>query len=113
MDQANSGSNDTENIYQFFTSGYLELRVNDFAAHIELESSIQPSTSLTLYKVPMPEIGLPGFQVCGLIQYIHAIMVANLFSRYLALLLLVQYSTRVFRLGFSWLQHSILLMALT
>ena len=37
--------------------------MDDFAAHIELESSIQPSASLTLYTVPLPEIGLPGFQV--------------------------------------------------
>lgn len=63
MDQTNSSQNDTENIDDFFHNGYLELRVNNFAAHIELESSVQPSTSLTLYKVPLPEIGLPGFRV--------------------------------------------------
>ncbi|MCJ1465236.1 hypothetical protein MMC07_003852 [Pseudocyphellaria aurata] len=66
MDQANSSSNDTDNIYQFFRSGFLELRANNLAAHIELESSIQASKSLMLYKVPMPEIGLPGFQIPGI-----------------------------------------------
>lgn len=101
MNQKNSSSNDTENIIQFFESGSLELRVNDFAAHIELESSIKPSKSLTLYKVSMPPIGLPGFQVCALLQHFHAIMVAYVFYRYLALLLLAQSLTQVYRSGFN------------
>lgn len=68
MEQTNSSSNGTENIVQFLkNNGYLEIRVNGLNTHIELESSIQPSKSLTLYKVPMPEIGLPGFQVRGLL----------------------------------------------
>lgn len=113
MNQTDSNSNNTENITQFFTNGYLELQVNDLAAHIELESSIQPSKSLTLYKVPMPEIGLPGFQVRGLLQRFQAVMVANASGRYLALLLLVRSSTQVSRSGFNWLQHSILRMDLT
>ncbi|MCJ1425160.1 hypothetical protein MMC29_003048 [Sticta canariensis] len=64
--QANGSSNNTENIIEFFQHGYLELRVNGLEAHVELESSIKPSTSLTLYTVPLPEIGLPGFQIPGI-----------------------------------------------
>lgn len=112
MDRANGTSNDTENIIQFFSNGYLELRVDDFAAHIELESSIQPSKSLTLYKVPMPEIGLPGFQVCDLRQHFDAVVVANICSRYLALLLLDQSSNQVSKSVFNWPQNLILRMGL-
>lgn len=61
--QVNGSSDNTQNVMQFFQHGYLELRVNGLEAHVELESSIKPSTSLTLYTVPLPEIGLPGFQV--------------------------------------------------
>lgn len=67
MAQTNGSSNSTENIIQFFEHGYLELRVNGLEAHVELESSIKPSTSLAHYTVPLPEIGLPGFQVCVLL----------------------------------------------
>lgn len=62
----NSGvdtSGDVEDIVQFFEDGYVKLLVNDFSAHIELESTLQPSASLILYTAPLPEIGIPGFQV--------------------------------------------------
>ena len=59
-----NGSDDTlDDIEQFFDSGFIELLINDFSAHIELESTIQPSATLTLYTAPLPEIGIPGFQV--------------------------------------------------
>lgn len=112
MNQTNSSSNYTENIIQFLEKGFLKLQVNDFAAHIELESSIKPSQSLTSYKVPMPPIGLPGFQVRALLQHFHAIIVAYVFYRYLVLLLLAQCLTQVYRSGSNWLKHSILRMGL-
>lgn len=112
MDQTNSSSNHTEIFNHFLENVFLKLQVNDFAAHIELESSIKPSQSLMSYKVPMPPIGLPGFQVCALLQHFHAIIVAYVFYRYLALLLLAQCLTQVYRSGFNWLKHSILRMGL-
>lgn len=58
---------DLEDIANFFENGYVELLVNDFSAHIELESTIPPSKSLTVFYAPLPEIGLPGFQVCSVL----------------------------------------------
>lgn len=63
LNTSDDTSNDVEDIALFFNSGYIELVVNDFLAHIELESTIQPSASLILYTAPLPEIGIPGFQV--------------------------------------------------
>lgn len=63
MRETKSTSNDTFNLIEFLNDGYLELLVNDFSAHIELESSVQPAKTLKTYNAPMPEIGLPGFQV--------------------------------------------------
>lgn len=55
-------SNETD-IVDYIKNGYVKLHADNFTAHIELESTIQPSTLLTLYSIPLPEIGLPGFQV--------------------------------------------------
>lgn len=92
LDQKN-GANDTENIIQFLSDGYIELRVDNFAAHIELESSVQPSTSLTQFTVLLPEIGLPGFQVPSSLSNVVFLKVLTE-SRSRALLSLVRFSTQ-------------------
>lgn len=63
LNTSNGTSDDIEDIILFFQTGFIELLVNDFSAQIELESTIQPSASLILYTAPLPEIGIPGFQV--------------------------------------------------
>ena len=47
--------------FNFYKNGYLELVVNDFAAHIELESTVTPTASLVTYIAPFPDIGIPGW----------------------------------------------------
>lgn len=49
--------------FDYIENGYVKLNVNNFSAHVELDSTIQGSTPLTLFSIPAPEIGLPGFQV--------------------------------------------------
>ena len=60
-----SNSNDSD-IEDLLTEGYVELQVNNFATHIELESTIQASASLVTYVAPFPDIGIPGFSIPGL-----------------------------------------------
>ena len=55
-----------EDFVDFIKNGYVKLNANNFSAHVELDSTIQLSTSLTLFSIPAPEIGLPGFQVGNL-----------------------------------------------
>ena len=59
-----AGDSDTNSsdIVDFYNDGYVELQVNRFAAHIELETSVQPSTALS-YVAPFPDIALPGFSI--------------------------------------------------
>ena len=59
-------SNSTENIIQFLESGYVEVQSNKFAAHAELETTIQPSTDLITYEANLPVIDFSAFQVCYL-----------------------------------------------
>ena len=60
-------SNDTDidisDIIDFYQKGYVELTVNDFFAHIELESTVKPSVSLATYLAPFPDIGIPGWVI--------------------------------------------------
>ncbi len=64
MSSPNGTSNQTDNIVDFFfmNNGYVELRVNDFSAHIELESTIKPSKQLITYIAPLPVINFAPFQ---------------------------------------------------
>lgn len=59
--------NTTENIVNFFQDGFIEFNVNDFAAHIELESAVTPSTTIRTFHVPFPNITLTPWQVCCLL----------------------------------------------
>jgi hypothetical protein len=43
--------------------GFVELLVNDFAAHIELETSIAPSKDLNIWTAHFPPLAFPLFQV--------------------------------------------------
>ena len=52
-----------QDIIDFAENGYVELVVNNFAAHIELESTVQPSKSLVTYVAPFPDIGIPGWVI--------------------------------------------------
>lgn len=53
-------------IIEFFKEdGFLELQADNVAAHIELESSVNPSVGLGAIEIPLPSIGLPGFTVSG------------------------------------------------
>ncbi len=64
MENTNESASDENMIIEFFTEdGYLELRADNFAAHIELESSVEPSAGLAAVEIPLPAIGLPGFTV--------------------------------------------------
>ena len=65
MSSTNASSNQTEGIIDFFfmNNGYVELLVNDFSAHIELESKIKPSDNLITYTAPLPTINFSPFQV--------------------------------------------------
>ena len=64
MENTIESAEDENMIVEFFTEdGYLELRADDFAAHIELESSVEPSVGLGAVEIPLPSIGLPGFTV--------------------------------------------------
>ena len=56
--------NDTENIISFFKYGFLKLVANSFSAHIELETIVEPK-ALEGMKIPLPQIGIPGFQIPG------------------------------------------------
>ena len=64
MSSTNGTSNQTDNIVDFFfrNNGYVELRANDFAAHIELESTIKPSKQLINYIAPLPPIDFLPFE---------------------------------------------------
>ena len=64
MSSTNGTSNQTDNIVDFFfrNNGYVELRANDFAAHIELESTIKPSKQLINYIAPLPSIDFLPFE---------------------------------------------------
>jgi hypothetical protein len=44
--------------------GFVELLVNDFFAHIELETTIAPTVNLKTYTAHFPPIAFPLFQVC-------------------------------------------------
>ena len=62
----NNSTNSTESIMDFYENGFVELAVNNFAAHIELESTVAASESLYLYTAPFPDITLPGFSIPGI-----------------------------------------------
>ncbi len=68
MSSNNGTSNQTERIIDFFVmdNGYVELRANDFSAHIELESKINPSKQLIRYTAPLPPISFSPFQVSAI-----------------------------------------------
>jgi hypothetical protein len=69
MANTQEAAEDENMTFEFFTEdGFLELRADDVAAHIELESAItltSPS-GLTTFELPLPEIGLPGFTIPGI-----------------------------------------------
>ena len=64
MENTRESEQNENMIIEFFSEdGYLELRADDVAAHIELESSVVPSLGLFALEIPLPSIGLPGFTV--------------------------------------------------
>ena len=52
-----------DDIVNYFETGYVDLALDSFSAHIELESTVKPSASLVTYVAPFPDIGLPGFTI--------------------------------------------------
>lgn len=56
-----------EEAYQFVEYGFFNVVVNGFSAHMELYNSIMVSTS-QFFSQDLVTIGLPGFQVGGLIS---------------------------------------------
>jgi hypothetical protein len=45
------------------SGGFVELLVNDLFAHIELETTLAPTTDLKTYTANFPPIAFPLFQV--------------------------------------------------
>ena len=56
--------NETENIVQFFREGYVKFVAKSFSAHIELDTTVKPN-ALTEIQIPLPQVGIPGFQIPG------------------------------------------------
>ena len=57
-------SNDTTTkIYDFIEEGTVEFAMTDIAAHMELESTVEASASLDIYKAPFPDIPLTEFYI--------------------------------------------------
>ncbi|KAG8528991.1 uncharacterized protein KY384_006680 [Bacidia gigantensis] len=54
---------DINEIVNFLDAGYFDLTVNNFAAHVELETTAQPSGSLITHTVPFPDVGIPGWVI--------------------------------------------------
>jgi hypothetical protein len=52
-----------EGALDFVKEGYVELQVNGFAAHMELEALVQPNETLTSYTSSFPVINGPSFYV--------------------------------------------------
>ncbi|KAL8833849.1 MAG: hypothetical protein Q9170_004071, partial [Blastenia crenularia] len=46
--------------------GSFTFEANGFSAHIEMEATVQPSATLLSYNAPLPDIGIPGFQIPGI-----------------------------------------------
>ena len=65
---SSSDSNSTEGIEDFYDDGYVEMTVNDFNAHIELESTVVASQSINYFTAPFPDITLPGFSIPGIAE---------------------------------------------
>lgn len=63
---SNQSSNETDSVINFLKDGYVELRPNNFGAHIELENSVLASELLTNYTAPIPTIALTPFQIPGI-----------------------------------------------
>lgn len=64
VESRRESASDENMIIEFFTEdGYLALRADNVAAHIELESSVVPSAGRVAVEIPLPSVGLPGFTV--------------------------------------------------
>lgn len=59
-------SNDTTEISYLIEDGTLELAMNDFAAHMEFESTLEASASTDIYTAPFPDIPLTEFVIPGI-----------------------------------------------
>lgn len=55
--------NTTEAVIDFIEDGFVEFKVLDFAAHIELESNVTLSKTLKTFNIPFPNITLTPWQV--------------------------------------------------
>ena len=55
--------NTTEEVINFIEDGFVEFKVLDFAAHIELESNVTLSKTLKTFNIPFPNITLTPWQV--------------------------------------------------
>ncbi|KAL9580578.1 MAG: hypothetical protein Q9212_004408, partial [Teloschistes hypoglaucus] len=49
-----------------FDQGTFTFKANGFFAHIELETTVQPSAGILSFEALMPSIGIPGFQIPGI-----------------------------------------------
>ncbi|KAL8715972.1 MAG: hypothetical protein Q9220_000639 [cf. Caloplaca sp. 1 TL-2023] len=46
--------------------GSFTFQANNFSAHMEFGATVQPTVDLLTFHVPMPAIGIPGFQIPGI-----------------------------------------------
>ncbi|KAL9066955.1 MAG: hypothetical protein Q9161_007199 [Pseudevernia consocians] len=56
----------TESVIDYVEHGYVQFTSNNFAAHIELESTVSASGTLYNYTAPLPTIPLTPFQIPGI-----------------------------------------------
>lgn len=60
-------NNGSEKKIEFYENGFVELSVNGFSAHMEFDTTVQRTATLTSYNASFPSIDIPAFAVCCLI----------------------------------------------
>ena len=63
-----SSSNTTEGLLDFYDDGFIEVTLNAFAAHIELQSTVAVTQNLVTFQAPFPDITIPGFSIAGIAE---------------------------------------------
>ncbi|KAI9697209.1 MAG: hypothetical protein M1836_004773 [Candelina mexicana] len=66
MGQSNGTSNSSMNLIQFFDSGYVQVQAQNMTAHIDLKTTVSPSTTLKEFTAHLPAIPLTPFQIPGI-----------------------------------------------
>ena len=58
-----SALQNSSQVFEFFTDGFLEIVAHDLFAHVEVETQLSPSQTLRHFTASLPSIGLPAFEV--------------------------------------------------